>query len=132
MTSIDNAEPLGSPFVLDAAFHSACIWGQRFGGMVAFPVGVEKRIIVKPTQPENTYVSIAIPVGMDADRLIFDIFIKDEDSTLYEIAFGVHMRDVSAGQVKPPAWIVDKNSRKKSQITRYSRHNTLEKLELAK
>ena len=105
--TIDKTEPLGSPFVLDAAFHTACVWGQRFGGIVAFPIGVEKRIILKPTRPEDTYVSTAIPMGTVADSLIFDIFISDEDNILYEIAFGVHMRDVSAGRMKPPSWIVD-------------------------
>ena len=45
--SIEKTGQLGSPFVLDAAFHAACVWGQRYSGVVAFPVGVEKRIIVK-------------------------------------------------------------------------------------
>jgi hypothetical protein len=104
--AIGKIGPLGSPFVLDAAFHTACIWGQRYSGVVAFPVGVEKRIIVNPTRPENTYVSTAVPVQTDSDRLIFDIWICDGDNTLYEIACGVHMRDVSAGRMKPPAWII--------------------------
>ena len=99
--------PLGSPFVLDAAFHTACVWGQRHTRMVAFPVGIEKRIIAQPTQPGGRYISRAIPVCTDSDRLIFDIFICDEDNTLYEIAFGVHMRDVSAGRMKPPSWIIE-------------------------
>jgi hypothetical protein len=29
---------LGSSFPLDAAFHAACVWGQRHAGVVAFPV----------------------------------------------------------------------------------------------
>ena len=105
--AIDEIGALGSPFILDAAFHSACVWSQRYGGVVAFPVAVEKRIIVKPTRPGNTYVSNAIPLGKNADRLIFDIFICDEDDALCELASGVHMRDVSAGRLKPPVWIVE-------------------------
>jgi len=105
--AIEKTGPLGSPFVLDAAFQTACVWGQRYGGVVAFPVGVEKRIIVKPTQPGDTYVSTALPVGTDSDRLIFDIYICGGDNTLYEIASGVHMRDVSAGRMKPPGWIIE-------------------------
>ena len=31
--------PLGSPFVVDGAFHSACVWGQRYAGVVAFSRG---------------------------------------------------------------------------------------------
>jgi hypothetical protein len=104
--AIEQTELLGSPFVLDAAFHAACVWGQRYSGVVTFPVRVEKRIIAKPTQPGDTYTSIAVPVRADSDMLIFDICIYDEDNTLYEIALGVHMRDVSAGRMKPPSWII--------------------------
>ena len=68
--AIEKTGQLGSPFVLDAAFHAACAWGQRYSGVVAFPVGVEKRIIVKPTQPGDTYVSTTIPVRTDSDMLI--------------------------------------------------------------
>ncbi len=104
--AVEKTGQLGSPFVLDAAFHAACVWGQRYNGVVAFPVGVEKRIIAKPTQPGDTYISTAVPVRTDSDMLIFDICICDEDNTLYEIAIGVHMRDVSAGRMKPPPWII--------------------------
>ena len=41
---------LGSPFPLDAAMHAACVWGQRFGGIVSFPAGFEKRIIYQKTK----------------------------------------------------------------------------------
>jgi len=105
--AIDPTGKLGSPFNLDAAFHTACVWGQRYRGVVAFPVGIEKRLIVKPTQPGGTYISTAIPVRTVPDMLIFDICIYDEDNTLYEIALGVHMRDVSAGRMKPPSWILE-------------------------
>ena len=104
--AIEKTGQLGSPFVLDAAFHAACVWGQRYSGVVAFPVGIEKRIVIKPTRPGDTYICAAIPVRPDADMLIFDIYIGDEDSTLYEIARGVRMRDVSAGRMKPPSWII--------------------------
>jgi len=105
--SVDKTGQLGSPFVLDAAFHAACVWGQRHARMVAFPVGVEKRMILKPTQPGNMYISRAIPVRTDSDLLVFDIFIWDEDNILFEIAVGVHMRDVSGGRMKPPPWIIE-------------------------
>ena len=104
--SIDKTGPLGSPFVLDAAFHAACVWGQRYRGVVAFPVGIKNRTIVKPTWSGDTYISTAIARRADSDKLIFDIYIYDEDNTLFESARGVHMRDVSAGRLKPPAWII--------------------------
>jgi hypothetical protein len=105
--SVDKIGQLGSPFVLDAAFHAACVWGQRHARMVAFPVGVDLRVIVKPTQPGDTYISRIIPVRTESDLLIFDICICDEDNTLFESALGVHMRDVSAGRLKPPRWIIE-------------------------
>jgi hypothetical protein len=98
---------LGSPFVLDAAFHAACVWGQRYSKIVAFPVAVDRRIIVKPTRPGDAYRCRIIPTGMNSDLLVFDIFIYDEDNALYESAMGVHMRDVSAGRMKPSAWIIE-------------------------
>ncbi|MCJ7685307.1 MAG: polyketide synthase dehydratase domain-containing protein, partial [Desulfobacteraceae bacterium] len=39
--------PLGSPFPLDAALHAACAWGQRYKGIVGFPVGFGIRHIFK-------------------------------------------------------------------------------------
>jgi len=105
--AIKKPTQLGSPFVLDAAFHSACVWGQCYSGVVAFPVGIEKRIIVKPTQAGHVYISTAIPVQTDSELLIFDICIYDKDNSLVEIALGVHMRDVSAGRMKPPSWIIE-------------------------
>jgi hypothetical protein len=104
--AIEKTGPLGSPFVLDAAFHAACVWGQRYRGVVAFPVGVKNRTIVKPTRPGDTYISTAFPRRADSEMLIFDIYICDEDNTLYESAIGVHMRDVSAGRLNPPSWII--------------------------
>jgi Polyketide synthase dehydratase N-terminal domain len=103
---MDKTGRLGSPFVLDAAFHAACVWGQRYSGVVAFPVGVEKRIIVNPTQPGETYISTAVPVRRELDRLIFDICIHTENYATHEKVLGVHMRDVSAGRMRPPSWII--------------------------
>lgn len=105
--AVEKIGQLGSPFVLDAAFHTACVWGQRFHRVVAFPVGIEKRIVIKPTRPGGAYISAAIPVQSDSDKLVFDICIYDDDKTLYEMALGVHMRDVSAGRLKPPSWIIE-------------------------
>jgi hypothetical protein len=110
--TVEKTGQLGSPFVLDAAFHTACVWGQRFSGVVAFPVGIEKRIVIKPTRPGGAYISAAIPVQSDSDKLVFDICIYDEDKTLYEMALGVHMRDVSAGRLKPPSWIIERKGEK--------------------
>ena len=105
--STPNFADSGSPFPLDAAFHAACVWGQRYAKTVAFPVGIEKRVIFKPTQPGTTYLSRIIPVRKCPELLTFDLWIYGTDGTLYEGVCGVQMRDVSAGRLKPPRWILE-------------------------
>jgi hypothetical protein len=97
---------LGSPFVLDAAFHVACAWGQRYHHLVAFPVGLGERHIFNPTCFGKTYVTLVKPVHADKTLLVFDILIYGQDGTAHEIISGVRMRDISAGKLKPPSWIL--------------------------
>ena len=101
---------LGSPFVLDGAFHAACVWSQRFAGMMAFPVGIDRRLLVAPTRPGDTYVSRVFPVRTESALLTFDIWILDTDGRLFERLEGVRMRDVSGGKVHPPDWIRSRGS----------------------
>ncbi len=102
---------LGSPFPLDAAYHAACVWGQRFAGAVAFPVGFEQRRLFLATQPGERYYCRIDPVEIHAAALIVDIHIYDESGRLRECSLGVRMRDVSGGRVRPPQWIVAKNQK---------------------
>lgn len=99
---------LGSPFGLDAAFHAACVWAQRYHDIVAFPVGIDFRKIFIPTQPGNRYVARILPQTLSSDLLFFNIWLFDETGDLCETAQGVHMRDVSGGRLKPPEWIARK------------------------
>ncbi len=101
------SESLGSPFPLDAAYHGACVWGQRYARMVAFPVGFEKRTIWHHTRPGESYFCRVLPVETRPDRLVFDLWIADENGILFESSRGVCMKDVSAGRMKPPLWITD-------------------------
>ena len=96
---------LGSPFPMDAALHCACAWGQRFSGVVAFPVGFEERFIFQPTIPGETYFGRIIPVRANAQPLIFDLWIYDFDGAPREAILGVAMKDVTAGRIKPPDWV---------------------------
>jgi phosphopantetheinyl transferase len=100
-------ELFGSPFPLDAAFHVACAWGQRYSGIVGFPVGLEKRHILNRTRPGQFYIGRIMPREIVRGLLVFDIWIFDEDGIFYEAALGVQMKDVSSGRMKPPAWIVE-------------------------
>jgi len=97
--------PLGSPFVLDAAFHAACVWGQRYADIVAFPVGIEERMILKPTRPGRMYVSRVFSNRTQGGLLVFDIRIFSPGGEIFEILNGVQMRDVSGGRWRPPEWI---------------------------
>jgi len=86
---------IGSPFPLDGALHAACVLGQQVVDFVPFPVGLDRRIIFRPTQPGSCYVTRVTPVSKANDELIFDLGIFDNGGQVYEIVKGVRMRDVS-------------------------------------
>jgi phosphopantetheinyl transferase len=96
---------LGSPFTLDAAFHAACVWAQHYKNIVAFPVGIDERRILIPTKPGSRYFARILPQTISPDLLVFDLWLLDEAGNHFEMARGVHMRDVSGGRLAPPAWI---------------------------
>jgi hypothetical protein len=98
--------PLGSPFPLDAAFHAACVWGQRYAGLVGFPVGFALRRLFAPTRSGSTYTARVFPKKVHPDRFSVDIWITGMDGALQEAVLDVVMRDVSGGRFKPPSWIL--------------------------
>lgn len=95
---------LGSPFPLDATMHAACVWGQRFAGIVSFPVGFKKRIIYQKTKKKKEYLGRIVPVNMTGDVLVFDAWIY-EDDVMCEYVKGLKMKDVTKGRMQPPEWI---------------------------
>jgi hypothetical protein len=97
--------PLGAPFVSDAAFHAACVWSQRYVGVVAFPVGIDRRFVLRPTREEAIYDARVLPKETEPPMLRFDIWISDGEDRLCEALLGVQMRDVSGGRLAPPDWI---------------------------
>jgi len=96
---------LGSPFCLDAAFHVACAWAQRYAGVVAFPVAMQKRVILHPTLPGKDYRACVRFIERDGDGLLFDVWLHDRAGNLCEMVQGLTMRDVSGGRLQPPKWI---------------------------
>jgi hypothetical protein len=74
--------------------------------VVAFPVGLGERILFCPTLPGHSYNALVRPVRAAREELIFDIWITDEAGTAREAALGVRMRDVSAGRMRPPPWVL--------------------------
>ncbi len=102
-----SSGPLGSPFPLDAAFHAASVWCQRYRGFVGFPVGIAHRRVLKQTEAGKLYFSRTMAKEQGRDFLTVDIWIYDDRDELYEIIKGVRFRDVSAGKIVPPLWIRD-------------------------
>ena len=97
--------PLGSPFVVDGAFHAACVWGQRYAGVVAFPVAIDRRRVLRPTVPGQRYLAEVTPIGEDAGILTFEMEIRGADGKPCEGVTGLRMRDVSGGRWRPAGWI---------------------------
>jgi hypothetical protein len=105
LPQVEGCPCLGSPFVLDAAFHAACVWGQRHAGIVAFPVGLGRRKILRPCEAGGRYEALVSVREKDPTLLVLDITIE-ANGVIHEILEAVRMRDVSGGRLKPPSWIV--------------------------
>ncbi|MFO7861172.1 MAG: polyketide synthase dehydratase domain-containing protein [Desulfosalsimonas sp.] len=107
--------PLGSVFVLDAAFHAACVWTQRYRGFVGFPVGFDYRAVTRPAVAGGRYTALAAAGSGSGSEFgamgsqDFDVWIFAADGRVCEYVRGLHMCDVFAGRRKPPAWICAEN-----------------------
>ena len=96
---------LGAPYPLDAAFHAACAWSQYTRHIVAFPVAIDHRQILRPTRLDETCIARIVPREVTGEILVYDIFIYDRQGNLCEVSSGVRMRDISGGRTHPPDWI---------------------------
>ncbi len=85
---------IGSPFPLDGALHAACVLGQQVVDFVPFPVGFDRRIISRPTQPGGCYITKVRQVARIDDELVFDLDIFNNDGLIFETVTGLRMRDV--------------------------------------
>ncbi|MGM0425017.1 MAG: polyketide synthase dehydratase domain-containing protein [Thermodesulfobacteriota bacterium] len=103
--SLAAQQQLGSPFVLDAAFHAACVWGQRYCGFIGFPLGFDSRYVLTPSQPGGRYKAQVLPISQSPREAVFDLWIKDQEECICEVVHGLQMRDVTGGSLQPPAWI---------------------------
>jgi hypothetical protein len=88
---------LGSPFPLDGAMHAACVLGQQVVDYIPFPVGIERRMVLRPTQPDHTYFTKAHLVSQSEGELQFNLTIFNDEGEVYEVVLGLTMRDVSGG-----------------------------------
>ena len=98
-------DPLGNPFVLDAAFHLACAWGQRYAQVLTFPTGFTERVIQQPCRSGEDYLCRVVPVSVEDDLLLFDLYLFDENGGLCEACLGVKFQDVAAGRMPPADWV---------------------------
>jgi hypothetical protein len=96
---------LGSPYPLDAAFHVACAWGQRFNGGVPFPVGFERLVVAAPTSSGGDYHCRVFPRGPDGAQLVFDIDLVASSGRVVEKLVGLRMQDIRRQPFPPPRWI---------------------------
>ena len=99
------AGPLGSPFPMDAGFHLACAWGQRFSGVVGFPVGYGERFVFEPARPGEIFFCRVFPRGEEAGVLRYDVWLFSEDGRPREAVLGLVMKDVSSVKLKAPDWL---------------------------
>ncbi len=97
----------GSPLIADAAFHAACVWGQRYGGRVGFPLGFRRRKIRQFTKAGIPYFCRVLPVGREGEALLSDLWIYDGEGNFCETILGLRMADVTAGRIRPPRWILE-------------------------
>lgn len=91
---------IGSPFPLDGALHAACVLGQQSVSFVPFPVGFDRRVITRPTQPGCSYRTRVQQVMQTDAELVFDLIIAGDGGQVYETVTGVRMRDVSGAMRK--------------------------------
>ncbi len=104
----DMPEAQGVPdssLVLDAAFHAACVWTQRYLGFAGFPVGFSLRVAADLACPGEICMTRLIPAGGSRGQQNFDLWIWGDDGRICEYVKDLCMRDVFAGQRKAPAWI---------------------------
>jgi hypothetical protein len=93
----------GCPYLLDAAMHLACLWGQRFAGYVAYPTGFATRVLVKPTAAGERRCILA-PTTVAPRRVGCNLWLLDEQGELCDAVLGLAMSPLAAS-APAPAWI---------------------------
>jgi len=104
-TPPSNTSPLlGCPFLLDAAMHLACVWGQRYAGYVAYPTGFSARLLVKPTATGERRC-LVFPHRTEPRRFGCDLWLLDQHDQVCDVVTALSMSPLSVG-APPPAWIL--------------------------
>jgi hypothetical protein len=99
-----NPSRAGCPYLFDSAMHLACVWGQRYAAMVAYPTGFSARTVRLPIAHGQRRCTVA-PRSIGPRTLIVDLWLTDEDRRVCDAVGGLVMAPVATG-APPPAWIV--------------------------
>ena len=100
------AEPsrAGCPYLFDSALHLACLWGQRYAGVVAYPIGFSSRVLASPLAHGQRRCVVA-PKSVMPQKLNFDLWLADADRRVCDTIVELAMAPVAKG-AQPPDWIV--------------------------
>jgi hypothetical protein len=93
----------GCPFLLDAAMHLACVWGQRHAGTIAYPTGFALRVLRKPVAAGERRC-LMVPRSVDSRQLLCDLWLHDAEGELCDAVMGLTMSPLVNGP-QPPPWI---------------------------
>jgi hypothetical protein len=94
----------GCPYLFDSAMHLACLWGQRYAGVVTYPTGFTARVLAWPLAHGRRRCTVA-PRAIKPPELTFDLWLTDEDQRVCDAIVGLAMTPLVRGP-QPPAWIV--------------------------
>lgn len=98
-----NPSKAGCPYLFDSAMHLACVWGQRYAGMVAYPTGFSTRTVLAPIAHGRRRCVVA-PRTVAPRTLVLDLWLTDERQQVCDAVGGLVMAPVATG-APPPAWI---------------------------
>ena len=93
----------GCPYLLDAAMHLACVWGQRYACFVAYPTGFAARVLSRPVAAGQRRCIVA-PRNVGPRQLLCDLWLTDEQGAVCDAIAGLAMSPLAAG-APPPAWM---------------------------
>lgn len=94
----------GCPYLFDSAMHLACLWGQRYAGVVAYPTGFSARVIASSLAHGQRRCVVA-PKSAESRGLTFDLWLTDENHRVCDTIVGLTMAPL-LGDAQPPSWIV--------------------------
>jgi hypothetical protein len=94
----------GCPYLFDGAMHLACLWGQRYAGVVTYPTGFSTRAIALPLAHGERRCVVA-PRSVEPRGLAFDLWLTDENDRVCDTIVGLTMVPLAGGS-RPPDWIV--------------------------